>query len=87
MLDPTVRFESSGTQPEDVNREKQDWYKDSLPVYIEKLNLKSLRIVGLFVVARGTITNLFVKTCEEFGISKSVIDEINTIAIRRSCHL
>ena len=87
MFDPTIRFEQSQIQPEEVNREKQDWYKDSIPVYIEKLNLRSLKIIGLLVGARGTITNLLVNTCQEFGIPDSVIEEISTIALRRSCQI
>ena len=87
MLDPTIRFEQGVSQPEEVNKEKQDWYKDSIPIYMEKLKLKSLKIIGLLVGARGTITNHFVKTCKEFNIPDKGIEEISTIALRRSCQL
>ena len=87
MLDPTVRFETGILQPGEVNKEKQEWYKHTVPVFKEKLRLKSLKIIGLFIGARGTITKQFVGVCQQFGTSRKIIDEINTIAIRGSCQI
>ena len=62
MLDPTIRMEKDGDQAKGVDEEKRNKYKDSIPDLLQKYNLVSIDIIGLYIGARGTITNFF----EEF---------------------
>ena len=36
IVDPTIHFESSSTQPEDVNAEKKNIYEPTIPCFCQK---------------------------------------------------
>ncbi|KAJ4437435.1 hypothetical protein ANN_17579 [Periplaneta americana] len=56
ILDPTVRFDMSQTQPSEVNKEKQDIYKPTNPYFHEKYQMEGTwEVHGLMIGARGTI--------------------------------
>ena len=57
MLDPTIRMERDGDQAKEVDEEKRNKYKDSILDLLQKFNLVSIDIIGLYTGARGTITN------------------------------
>ena len=59
IIDPTIRFEKSKTQPEEVDEEKRKIYEPTTTFYREKYNVKKIKVIGLFVGSRGTITTFF----------------------------
>ncbi|KAJ4427222.1 hypothetical protein ANN_24839 [Periplaneta americana] len=56
IIDPTIRFEISATQPSEVNEEKKKIYE---PSYQRNTTLKKITVAGLFFGARGTIPKTF----------------------------
>ncbi|KAJ4427336.1 hypothetical protein ANN_24956 [Periplaneta americana] len=56
ILDPTVRFEMSQTQPSEVNKEKQQIYEPTIPYFREKYQMEGTwEVHGLMIGERGTI--------------------------------
>lgn len=84
ILDPTIRFEVSSTQPEEVNNEKNTIYQPTVPFYKEKYNLDAIEVIGLFIGARGTISKFFVNACKNFGIPSETIKLIGLSALKGS---
>ncbi|KAJ4435039.1 hypothetical protein ANN_23612 [Periplaneta americana] len=69
ILDPTVRFEMSQTQPSEVNKEKQQIYEPTIPYFREKYQMEGAwEVHGLMIGARGTIPRSTVNTIKTFGI-------------------
>ncbi|KAJ4445364.1 hypothetical protein ANN_07169 [Periplaneta americana] len=69
ILDPTVRFEISQTQPSEVNKEKQQIYEPTIPYFREKYQMDGTwEVHGLMIGARGTIPRSTVNTIKTFGI-------------------
>ncbi|KAJ4450526.1 hypothetical protein ANN_01953 [Periplaneta americana] len=69
ILDPTVRFEMSQTQPSEVNKEKQQIYDPTIPYFREKHQMEGTwEVHGLMIGARGTIPRSTVNTTKTFGI-------------------
>ena len=61
IVDPTIRFETANTQPSDVDKEKKSIYEPTVPYFLEKYNLKSISVTGIFFGAQGTISKFFVQ--------------------------
>lgn len=87
ILDPTVRFETSQDQAEEVNEEKQSIYEPCIPDIQAKCKLKNIEVIGLLVGARGTIPKFFSEICKKFKIEKSVVEEIGIEAVRGSSRI
>ena len=83
MLDPTIRFEKNGNQAEEVDQEKRDKYKDTIPALRTKFNLNTIEIIGLYLGARGTIPIFFENFRKRFGLPKSMVEDI-VISILKS---
>ncbi|KAJ4429563.1 hypothetical protein ANN_21732 [Periplaneta americana] len=84
ILDPTVRFEMSQTQPSEVNKEKQQIYEPTIPYFREKYQMEGTwEVHGLMIGARGTIPRLTVNTIKTFGIH-DIIPKIITSSIKGS---
>ncbi|KAJ4450385.1 hypothetical protein ANN_01806 [Periplaneta americana] len=70
ILDPTVRFEMSQTQPSDVNKEKQQIYEPTIPYFREKYQMEGTwEVHGLMIGARGTIprSTILLSSTKEIG--------------------
>ncbi|KAJ4431876.1 hypothetical protein ANN_20482 [Periplaneta americana] len=68
ILDPTVRFEMSQTQPSEVNKEKQQIYEPTIPYFREKYQMEGTwEVHGLMIRARDTIPRSTVNTIKTFG--------------------
>ncbi|KAJ4450518.1 hypothetical protein ANN_01945 [Periplaneta americana] len=79
ILDPTVRFELSQTQPSEDNKEKQQIYEPTIPYFREKYQMEGTwEVHGLMIGARGTIPRSTVNT---FGIH-DMIPKIITSSIK-----
>ncbi|KAJ4426549.1 hypothetical protein ANN_27363 [Periplaneta americana] len=50
ILDPTVRFEMSQTQPSEVNKEKQQIYEPTIPYFREKYQMEGTRKLSIVVI-------------------------------------
>ncbi|KAJ4445780.1 hypothetical protein ANN_12465 [Periplaneta americana] len=84
ILDPTVRFEMSQTQPSEVNKEKQQIYEPTIPYFREKYQMEGTwEVHGLMIGARGTIPRSTVNTIKTFGIH-DIIPKIITSTIKGS---
>ncbi|KAJ4445342.1 hypothetical protein ANN_07147 [Periplaneta americana] len=84
ILDPTVRFEMSQTQPSEVNKEKQQMYEPTIPYFREKYQMKGTwEVHGLMIGARGTIPRSTVNNIKTFGIH-DIIPKIITSSIKGS---
>ncbi|KAJ4432173.1 hypothetical protein ANN_20789 [Periplaneta americana] len=84
ILDPTVRFETSQTQPSEVNKEKQQIYEPTIPYFREKYQMEGTwEVHGLMIGARGTIPRSTVNTIKTFGIH-DIIPKIITSTIKGS---
>ena len=51
IIDPTVRFENSSGQPDEVDKEKKLIYEPTIPYYLEKYKLKAIQVMGLMIGA------------------------------------
>ncbi|KAJ4427272.1 hypothetical protein ANN_24890 [Periplaneta americana] len=82
ILDTTVRFEMSQTQPSEVNKEKQQIYEPTIPYFREKYQMEGTwEVHGLMIGARGTIPRSTVNTIKTFGIH-DIIPKIITSTIK-----
>ncbi|KAJ4449887.1 hypothetical protein ANN_01293 [Periplaneta americana] len=61
IIDPTIRFEISATQPSEVNEEEKEIYEPTTQYLSAKYNIEKITVTGLFFGARGTIPKTFVK--------------------------
>jgi len=84
IIDPTIRVETHLSQPEEVHIEKSNIYKETVPYYKNKYNLKEINVIGLMVGARGTITTKFVTFCKQYGVTKKTIKQISLSALKDS---
>ena len=84
IIDPTIRVETHISQPEEVHIEKSNIYKETVPYYKNKYNLKEINVIGLMVGARGTITTKFVTFCKQYGVTKKTIKQISLSALKDS---
>ncbi|KAJ4439094.1 hypothetical protein ANN_15051 [Periplaneta americana] len=85
ILDPTVRFEMSQTQPSEVNKEKQQIYEPTIPYFREKYQMEGTwEVHGLMMIgARGIIPRSTVNTIKTFGIH-DIIPKIITSSSKGS---
>lgn len=78
ILDPTIRWEKSMSQAEEINEEKCEHYLQTIPKYKERFpNIKKWDVIGLFFGARGMIpkfTSNILKS--KFKIKQKTLDEI-----------
>ena len=87
IIDPTVRFECSSSQPEAVHEEKCAIYQPTVPYYLTKYKLQSITVIGLLVGARGTITKRFTQFVKDFNLHPSLSQHVCLIAIKYSVYL
>lgn len=76
VIDPTVRLEISRSQPYDVDKEKRNIYEPCIPDLLIKYQLTKIKIIGLLIGARGTITNFFEDFRKTFNLPKSLREQI-----------
>lgn len=84
IIDPTIRFESRESQPQDVNEEKRNIYLPTIPYYKGKYDLEEIDVRGIFIGSRGTITSPFKSFATEFNICESVLKVISQSVVRAS---
>ena len=87
IIDPTVRFESRVGQAEEINVEKKDIYEATIPYLKMKYNLKDIEVIGLFVGARGTITQFFHEFCKKFKLKNEFMCSIGMMALKGSIYI
>ena len=87
ILDPTIRLESSATQPQDVHEEKSSIYTPTIAYYKEKYGLLDIDVEGLFIGARGTISEHFLKFLRKFDLERSIAREIAVTAVKYSIQI
>ena len=86
-MDPTIRFECDINQAELVNEEKKRIYEPCIPDILAKCKLKNIEIIGVFIGARGTITNFFKDFSMKFKIPKSTLEDICINVVRGSIRI
>jgi hypothetical protein len=72
IIDPTVRFENSLNQPDEVDKEKKIIYEPTGPYFIEKYKLRKISVIGLLFGSRGTVNKNYLKFRRKFKIPKSI---------------
>ena len=87
ILDPTIRYETKSTQPDDVDKEKKLIYEDTTKYYKEKYQINSFEVIGLFIGARGTISKFFMNFCKRFKLGKDILHTISLTTIRFSVNI
>ena len=85
VMDPTIRFEKSAEQPNEVDLEKKSIYEPCIPSLQNSLNLRNVEVIGLMIGSRGTITNFFENFRVKFRIPKSIIENIVLTVLKGSC--
>ncbi|KAJ4448598.1 hypothetical protein ANN_10617 [Periplaneta americana] len=84
IIDPTIRFEISATQPSEVNEEKKKIYEPTIQYLSAKCNIVKITVTGLFFVARGTIPKAFVNWRGKDKLTRDLQDAIVTTIIQFS---
>ncbi|KAJ4446423.1 hypothetical protein ANN_13119 [Periplaneta americana] len=87
IIDPTIRFEISATQPSEMNEEKKKIYESTIQYLSAKYNIEKITVTGLFFGARGTIPKAFVKWREKYKLTRDLQDAIVTTIIKFSVGL
>lgn len=87
IVDPTVRFENSKTQPESVHLEKCKIYEPTIPYYKIKFNVKEIKIIGLFFGARGTLVKKYLNFRKELKLNPSLDNEIVLKILKSSVYI
>ena len=87
IIDPTIRMEKNLSQPEEVNEEKKAIYEPCIPNLCEKYNLSCIEVIGLFIGARGTITNFFENFRKKFKLPKNLRDQVVLTALKGSSQI
>ena len=87
ILDPTIRFETGGNQPEEVNLEKKAHYDSVIPYFKDKYKLADIEVIGLFIGARGTISLDFENFRTKFDLSKEMRNSIALSVIKSSVQI
>ncbi|PSN35394.1 hypothetical protein C0J52_17822 [Blattella germanica] len=82
-----IGFETSLTQPEEIDIEKQAIYNPTVDYYKKKYNLDSIFVKGLMVGARGIIPAFLSDFWRSFGLPKHHLQEIAVAALRGSVAL
>lgn len=84
ILDPTVRFETSSKQPEEINYEKNQIYGPTIDYYKSKFKIKDIEIIGLLIGSRGTIPKFFSDFWINSNLPKSKLYEISLLSLKSS---
>ena len=64
IIDPTIRFEISNNQPQEVNIEKKTIYEPRVLYFLTKYNLDTITVTGFFFVLEALFPNFLL-----FGVS------------------
>ncbi|KAG5897624.1 hypothetical protein JTB14_028892 [Gonioctena quinquepunctata] len=51
IFDPTIQYEMSDTQPEEVDMEKKTIYESTIPYFTDKYGLGEIKVIGLMIGA------------------------------------
>jgi len=86
IIDPTIRLENSLNQSIEVDTEKKNIYIPCVKDLKEKYKFKHhIEVIGLFIGARGTISEFCSKTLtEKLKLPKSVCKDIALAAVKGS---
>ncbi|KAJ4450916.1 hypothetical protein ANN_02350 [Periplaneta americana] len=84
IIDPTIRFEISATQPSEVNEEKKKIYEPTIQYLSVKYNIEKITVTGLFFGAGGIIPKAFVMWREKYKLTRDLQDAIDTTIIKFS---
>jgi len=87
VIDPTIRFELSNSQTEEVDREKKSHYEPTIPDLKEKFNLESVEVIGIMIGARGTIPKFFEDFRRRFNLPKQINTSIVDSVIKDSVYI
>ena len=88
ILDPTVRMEQDINQAENVHLEKKAIYDPCISYFKKKLGLSEIKVIGLYIGARGTITKFFLDFMKEQEIPPTLlIEDIVTTVLKKSAQI
>lgn len=87
IIDPTIRFEKSLNQPEEVHNEKVSIYESTIEFYKDKFSVKSISIFGLLFGSRGTLTKNYIEFRKFFKLPKSLDYEIILLILKSSVYI
>ena len=78
ILDPTIRYEGNDTQATEVDEEKRKIYEPCVPDLMLKCRIAGfdIKVIGLYIEARGAISKFFVEFCRSFLLPKDLIKRI-----------
>lgn len=84
IFDPTVRFETTRSQPSEVNDEKRSIYIPTIDYYKNHYGLEDIEVFGLLFGARGTIPNFTANILHKFGIQNNILQSLAVKTIKGS---
>ena len=89
ILDPTVRYEAGENQAVEVDEEKRRIYEPCVPDLTERYRLQGfeVKVIGLYMGARGTVPKFFVDFCHKYLLSKDLIGRIVISILKGSCSI
>ena len=68
--------------------EKKEIYDPCIQYFKDKLGLDEIKVIGLYIGARGTITKFFLDFLKEQGIPSSLlIEDIVTTVLKKSAQI
>lgn len=79
LIDPKIRYESNGDVDGEVMREKEDIYNSciaDLKHSYRHLGERDFSVLGVWMGARGAISESLINLFDRFGISSSLLPEI-----------
>jgi hypothetical protein len=87
IFDPTIRFEVSPNQPDEVDKEKKAIYEPTIPDIARRFDLNAVSVTGLLIGARGTIPTLLANTFKQFHLPMKVLNDIAVYAASSSIRI
>ena len=80
-------MEQDVNQAEAVHQEKRAIYEPCIPYFKEKLGLDDIKVVGLYVGARGTITKFFLDFMKEHHLPAKLVEDVVTAVLKKSVQI
>ena len=77
-------METGEEQPLQVHNEKCLIYDPTIPYYLDKYHLTSIKVIGLLIGARGTIPRQLVDFSKQFHLSNAFLKDLAITAVRGS---
>ena len=87
IVDPTIRYEANENQPQEVYKEKEDIYINTINYYSKEYKISKFKVIGLLIGARGTIPKLTQELWKNFNLETKTLNLIALTAVKLSINI